>query len=64
MNPGGRMVAGVFLPADPAIDAGVGQLIGQVRGQQEVIEAKALVVGPAVAQIGPERPGRGFWVLA
>src|SRR3954451_3451524 len=59
-NPRRRMVAGAFLAAHLAIDAGLEQARRYLRAQQQMIEPQSGVARPAVALVVPEREHRFF----
>src|SRR3981081_1047528 len=54
LDPRGRMVAGIGLAPDLAVDTGIAQAAGEVGAEQQVIEAQAGVARPAVSHVMPE----------
>lgn len=52
------MIAGAIQVAHPTADAGVHEQSRQFRRQQQVVDAQALVLGPAEAKVRPEGPQR------
>src|SRR5450755_3746207 len=57
-DPRRSMVAGAFLAAQLAVDAGLDQARRQHRAQQEMIEPQSRVARPSVAFVIPEREHR------
>ena len=57
-DPRRRVVAGAFLAAHLAVDAGLDQARRERRAQQEMIEPQAGIARPAVSLVIPEREHR------
>src|SRR5688572_17399694 len=53
-HPGGGVVAGGGLAADPGIDTGVEEARGEFAVEQKVIDAHAGILFPVLAEIIPE----------
>ena len=53
LDPDRRMIAGIVLAANGAIDAGGDKALGGFLAQQQMIDAQAGVARPAVAQVAP-----------
>ena len=52
------MVARALLPSRQPSDAGRNEAVREVRAEEQVVEPHALVVRPALAEVGPEGPER------
>src|SRR4029077_15142153 len=55
LDPRRGVIAGAFVPADPAVDAGREEALCRLRAQQQMIDAQPRVPLPAVSHVVPER---------
>ena len=58
------MVAGLLLPTHPTIDARIDEIINQAGGDQQMVQAHAVVGPPSIAKVGPEGPKRSDGMLS